>query len=1134
MILILSLGSVSASDLLTGDSGSVDGPDGLLKINNDVLNVDNNIIKAESEFDGTTFSELSSKISNSFDGDTIILTNNISQDGDCEIVIDKAIILLGNGNVIDAEHASRIFNITSDNVVLKDIIFYNGNWTGFGGAIHWSGDNGIMEDCSFYNNAILEDENTDAYGGAVAWYGKNGVMNHCIFFNNTAETSAGAVRWSAENGFINNSIFISNYGLNAAGALYLNRAQNTWINGCEFRNNKGYTVAGGLYVRNSPNVKLTNCTIVNNSASINNGGSVYWANSADYIISDCNFTNNTAEINGGALYSTNSPRGLITNCNFDSNRVLSGSGGALNWNGPNSNLTNCNFTNNKASDSGAVDTLNPNGRISNCNFINNSVTSGAGVISWGGENGLISDCNFINCTAAGSAGAVYWLSNNKNGTIINCNFTNIKGKWGGAIRWDYSADGKVINCNFINNTAADLGGALYWRTSNTGEISNCSFINCKSENNGGSIYVRDANSFILSDCIFINSFSNNGGGALMFSGQNIQLLKCNFTNTSSNSTSSGVIDWGGSSGDIRYCNVENSSINVSLNIDGYYPDAVATLEANNFDGLIHIVDGGILSQTYLDVMTNADRILLNGEILLNATLWDDNGNRIYNEKKLTYAISNGETVVTSDNDWTANYTFNQTGTYLITASLPNIKNVTVNEATVVVYIYNTTISAVFDAEDRQVIVTLVNNETDSPLKGAFTTIKLAGKTFKVRIDSAGQGVLSIDEINPGSYVAVVSYKGSTYYAPSNTTVDVAFKGYANITVVYDAEADEIVISLINNVTGSPLKGAVVLVNLKGESYRVAIDATGLGKLSLEGISPCAGVASIIYKGGSKYYPVNATLDIDSRYTANITVSYDDETKEFIVYLVDSVTGQPLKGSSVTVKLAGQTYYVSIDATGQGKISISYLLPGDYDAKITYKGSSKYQPANKTVNNIIVKGNVSISAVYDDGAKELVVSLINDVTGQPLKGASVTVKLAGQTYKVSIDATGQGKISTADIKLGSYVVAVSYKGNDLYNPANTTANISLMGNANISAVYNGESKEIVVTLVNNVTGDPLKGAVVIVNINGSNNKVSIDSTGQGKLSVADLAPGSYDASVTYKGGTKYYPADTSLEVIVNYD
>lgn len=139
-------------DNLTYNTESIGNTEGILSINNPLNDEDNN---NNIEFDGTTFSELSSKISDSNNGDTIILTNNISQDGNSEILIDKSVIIIGNGNIIDAKHVSRIFNITAGNVVLKDIILYNGNTTGFGGSIHWSGADGLIENCSFFGNDVL-------------------------------------------------------------------------------------------------------------------------------------------------------------------------------------------------------------------------------------------------------------------------------------------------------------------------------------------------------------------------------------------------------------------------------------------------------------------------------------------------------------------------------------------------------------------------------------------------------------------------------------------------------------------------------------------------------------------------------------------------------------------------------------------------------------------------------------------------------------------------------------------------------------------------------------------------------------------------------------------------------------------
>lgn len=215
----------------------------------------------------------------------------------------------------------------------------------------------------------------------------------------------------------------------------------------------------------------------------------------------------------------------------------------------------------------------------------------------------------------------------------------------------------------------------------------------------------------MSNNNFIDSFSENGGGALLLSGDDVQLLNCNFTNTTVNSSASGVIDWGGSTGDIKNCNVENSNINVSVYIDGYYPTGLVNLEANNFEGLIYIVDGSVLSQTYLEVITNTYYLDLNDQLLLDAILLDDNGNRICDKQKITYAISNGEEIVSSKENWEAQYTFNQTGEFFIDASLSNIKNVTVVGAIVVVRDINNDTDN--DTEDDDVIHD--NNETFTDL-----------------------------------------------------------------------------------------------------------------------------------------------------------------------------------------------------------------------------------------------------------------------------------------------------------------------------------------------------------------------------------------------------------------------------------
>lgn len=95
---------------------------------------------------------------------------------------------------------------------------------------------------------------------------------------------------------------------------------------------------------------------------------------------------------------------------------------------------------------------------------------------------------------------------------------------------------------------------------------------------------------------------------------------------------------------------------------------------------------------------------INDELLLNAILIDDNGNRIHDNKEITYSISNGEKIVSQKDNWASEYAFNQTGDYLINASLPNIKNVTVICA--IVHIINDTGNG-----NGEIIIT--NNVTSS-------------------------------------------------------------------------------------------------------------------------------------------------------------------------------------------------------------------------------------------------------------------------------------------------------------------------------------------------------------------------------------------------------------------------------------
>ena len=201
-----------------------------------------------------TFDDLSLLINNTPEGGVLILDDDYKfiNGSDKGIVISKSITIDGRGHTIDGSKLSRIFNITANDVVLKNINFINGNAIGSythvnygGGAIYWSGANGYALNCNFTRNSqysvepfpeeeIIIDGNRTIHvyyaipagaktseGGAIVWRGENGTVSNCIFESNSIgyANTAGAIMWRGNNGKIIDSEFYDNTAW-FAGAIY--------------------------------------------------------------------------------------------------------------------------------------------------------------------------------------------------------------------------------------------------------------------------------------------------------------------------------------------------------------------------------------------------------------------------------------------------------------------------------------------------------------------------------------------------------------------------------------------------------------------------------------------------------------------------------------------------------------------------------------------------------------------------------------------------------------------------------------------------------------------------------------------------------------------------------------------------
>ena len=467
--------------------------------------------------------------------DTLVLNKNYNLDNSTSTIpINKSISIEGNNFCICANSSSRIFNILSDNVTLKDIVFMCGESEDFhiiasdsqkDGIFYWPGNNGEIINCTFiykpyslnsgtFNDLAQEINNAEDvlvlnrdYVFSKEYEYKHishGTVNEGVLIQGIT-LSPFIIGHDEEGIIINKTIIIDGRGhiLDGRGMSRIFKVIGGRVifKNIIFRDGSsdmGSAIYGESLVINSTfesNYCRNTLRYQEISASIYGlisspfyrltcyGGATYNVNATN-----CTFKFNHAD-HGGAMY-----EGNAFNCTFESNRADS-YGGAISI----GNAFNCTFKSNYAYRMGAM----YGGNAFSCTFVNNVAYEGGGALC----TALASNCIFIN-NSAKYGGACYEVS------CDSCIFiNNTAGVNGGAIcshRHNnniFSGD-KISNSIFINNSAGCDGGAVWglrdhaWNSS----IDNCTFKNNKAMENGGAVFVA-----IIFNSTFINNTALDGG-----------------------------------------------------------------------------------------------------------------------------------------------------------------------------------------------------------------------------------------------------------------------------------------------------------------------------------------------------------------------------------------------------------------------------------------------------------------------------------------------------------------------------------------------------------------------------------------------------------------------------------------------
>jgi len=439
---------------------------------------------------------LRSQIASASEGSIVLIapgvTNIVLTSG--EITIDKSLTVTGNGLInttINANGASRIFNITDGNVIINDFTLTNG----------------------------LADN-----GGAIMIAGADVTINACTISNSTANGASGS-----------------------GGAIYVGAGADVTVLNSTISGNTANRAGGGIEAIAGTSTTLTNVNLVSNNAGVapavaapGNGGGLHITGAGNADINGGTVNLNTAAAEGGGLWNgagTMNIDGTTINGNIASGVAAdNGGGGIYNLNNGTLNIDNATITDNAANgtagsgggilnDVGATLTVSATEISDNTsNRAGGGIENNAGTITLN-EVMLNNNTTF---TSPGNGGGLHitgaGTANINDGTVNG----NNAGAEGGGL-WNGTGTMTIVGTTISGNAASGAGA----------------------DQGGGGIYNLNAGTLVITDATISNNTANgtlgSGGGILNDVGSQLSVTNSVISGNTAIRAGGGIEDNSGTS-----------------------------------------------------------------------------------------------------------------------------------------------------------------------------------------------------------------------------------------------------------------------------------------------------------------------------------------------------------------------------------------------------------------------------------------------------------------------------------------------------------------------------------------------------------------------------------------------------------
>lgn len=243
--------------------------------------------------------------------------------------------------------------------------------------------------------------------------------------------------------------------------------------------------------------------------------------------------------------------------------------------------------------------------------------------------------------------------------------------------------------------------------------------------------------------------------------------------------------------------------------------------------------------------------------------------------------------------------------------------------------------------------------------GKTIKLKINGKTFSKKTDSAGVVSFDLSSVNKGLFTAEYSYAGNKYFKASKTS---------NLVTILDSTDTKLTVKSTTNfgygagtllkvaftAGGVPLAKRTMTFTIQCKDYTDTTDNNGIASVP---INLNIGNYTIKYKTNTNF-KVNGTSGScsitvfkrsESKLSWECGTSYKDSLQTFKVLLKDN-NGKSVSGGIIELTIDGETYTGKTASNGYATIKTSVAL-GKYKVSVKFIGNNNLLPSStsKSIN-----------------------------------------------------------------------------------------------------------------------------------------------------------------------------------------